>query len=148
MIQADGRPSVATQPPNVSRMLWLFDQWNTDFPTMCASFREAFADDCIWENAGMPVVRGYDEAFEKILAPSNASPFYMDAIRVDTLNIMTEGDTVFHERIDHMLRADGSVIISISIAGVTMFNDAGQIRHWRDYCDPAPLFALASGAAS
>jgi limonene-1,2-epoxide hydrolase len=62
---------------------------------------------------------------------------------LDTLNIMAAGNTVFHERLDHMLRADGSVIISIAIAGVTEFDAAGRIRHWRDYCDPAPLFALA-----
>jgi limonene-1,2-epoxide hydrolase len=148
MRQTDGRPVVVAteqsdEQSNVSRMLWLFDRWNTDFPTMCAAFREVFADDCVWENAGMPAVRGYDEAFEKILLPSHASPFCMDAIRVDTLNIMAAGNTVFHERLDHMLRADGSVIISIAIAGVTEFDAAGRIRHWRDYCDPAPLFALA-----
>jgi limonene-1,2-epoxide hydrolase len=148
MTQADGRSAVTTDKLNISRILWLFDQWNTDFPTMCAAFREVFADDCVWENAGMSAVRGYDEAFEKILAPSNADPFYMDAIRVDTLNIMATGNTVFHERVDHMLRADGSQIISIAIAGVTVFDDAGQIRHWRDYCDPAPLFALANGTGN
>jgi limonene-1,2-epoxide hydrolase len=139
---------MATEQSNESHMLWLFDRWNTDFTTMCAAFRETFADDCIWENAGMPVVRGYDEAYEKILLPSNADPFHMDAIRVDTLNITTKGNTVFHERIDHMLRADRSLIISIAIAGVTEFDDAGRIRHWRDYCDPAPLFALAHEASS
>jgi limonene-1,2-epoxide hydrolase len=128
---------------NVDRMLRLFDQWDSDFATMCAAFRDAFAADCIWENAGMPVVKGFDEAYEKILLPSNAAPFYMDAIRVDTLNIMQTGNTVFHERVDHMLRLDGSIIISITIAGVTEFDDDGLIRHWRDYCDPAPLFALA-----
>jgi limonene-1,2-epoxide hydrolase len=65
---------------------------------------------------------------------------------VETLTLMERDNTVFHERIDHLLRADGSVIISIGIAGVTEYDDQGLITHWRDYCDPTALHVLMTGA--
>lgn len=132
---------------NGNRLLRLFDRWDTDFPTLCIAFREAFAADCVWENAGMPAVRGYEEAYQKILVPSNAAPIGMDAIRVETVNRIESGLLVFHERIDHILRADGSLVVSIAIAGITEFDDHGLIRHWRDYCDPTPLHELVNAAA-
>jgi limonene-1,2-epoxide hydrolase len=131
---------------NSERLLKLFDDWDSDFAGMCAAFRLAFAPNCIWENAGMDPVHGYAEAYEKVLLPSNSAPLSMDAIRVETRTIMEQDNVVIHERIDHLLRADGSVIISIGIAGVTEYDSDGLIAHWRDYCDPTALHVLMSSA--
>ena len=128
--------------PHVESVLRFFGEWNTDFPTMCASFSKYFAPDAIWWNTPrFPVVTGVDEAVEQILRPSNESALAMDRIHVETLNIAQVGNRVYNERIDHIVRADGSVVLSIPIAGVIEFNDDGLVAHWRDYCDTTDLVA-------
>src|SRR5260370_7861952 len=74
--------------PHVQSVLKFFDEWNTDFPTMCASFHKYFAKDAIWWNPPVfPQVQGVEEAYEQILRPSNESSLAMDHIHVHTLNI-------------------------------------------------------------
>jgi limonene-1,2-epoxide hydrolase len=132
--------------PHVENVLKFFDEWNTDFPTMCASFSKYFAPDATWWNTPrFPVVTGFDEAVEQILRPSNESALAMDRIHVETLNIAQVGNRVYNERIDHITRADGSVVLSIPIAGVIEFNGDGLIQHFRDYCDTTDLVAAMTG---
>jgi limonene-1,2-epoxide hydrolase len=132
--------------PHVVSTLKFFDQWNTDFKTMCASFHTYFAKDAIWWNTPVfPQVQGVDEAYEQILRPSNESSLAMDRIHVETLNIAQVGNLVYNERIDHITQADGTVVLSIPICGVIEFNDDGLIRHFRDYCDTTALVAAMSG---
>jgi limonene-1,2-epoxide hydrolase len=126
--------------------LKFFDEWNTDFQTMCASFAKYFATDGIWWNTPrFPQVTGVDEAVEQILRPSNESALAMDRIHVETLNIAQVGNLVYNERIDHIIRADGTVVLSIPISGVIEFNDEGLVAHWRDYCDTTDLVAAMTG---
>ena len=135
-----------TVQPHVDSVLKFFDEWNTDFPTMSASFHKYFAPDAIWWNTPVfPQVQGVEEAYEQILRPSNESSLAMDRIHVETLNIAQVGNLVYNERIDHIIRADGSVVLSIPICGVIEFNDDGQIQHFRDYCDTTALVAAMTG---
>jgi limonene-1,2-epoxide hydrolase len=135
-----------TDQPQVESVLKFFDEWNTNFPTMCAAFWKYFAPDAIWWNTPVfPQVTGVEEALEKILRPSNESSLAMDRIHVETLNIAQVGNLVYNERIDHIIRADGSVVLSIPIAGVIEFNDDGLIQHFRDYCDTTALVAAMAG---
>jgi len=135
-----------TDQPHVESVLKFFDEWNTDFPTMCASFRTYFAEDGIWWNTPVfPQVQGFEEAYEQILRPSNESSLAMDRIHVETLNIAQVGNLVYNERIDHIIRADGSVVLSIPICGVIEFNADGRIQHFRDYCDTTTLVAAMTG---
>jgi limonene-1,2-epoxide hydrolase len=132
--------------PHAESVLNFFDEWNTDFETMCASFSKYFAPDAVWWNTPrFPQVTGVDEAVEKILRPSKESPLAMERIRVETLNIAQVGDRVYNERIDHIIRADGSTVLSIPIAGVIEFNGDGLVAHWRDYCDTTDLVAAMTG---
>lgn len=132
-----------TEPQtNSERMQQLFDRWDSDFDSVCAAFKDAFAPDCLWENVGMPPTRGYDEAVEKILLPSHAQPLGMEGMRVETLSMYEIGNLVISERIDHIVRKDGSIPATIPIAGFVTYNDEGLITHWRDYCDPSPLHNL------
>jgi limonene-1,2-epoxide hydrolase len=131
---------------HVENVLKFWDEWDTDFPTMCASFHKYLAPDAIWWNTPVfPQVQGVEEAYEKILRPSNESSLAMDRIRVETLNIAQVGNLVYNERIDHIIRADGSVVLSIPIAGVIEFNEDGLIQHFRDYCDTTALVAAMAG---
>jgi limonene-1,2-epoxide hydrolase len=132
--------------PHVESVLKFFDEWNTDFPTMCASFHKYFAKDAIWWNTPVfPQVQGVEEAYEQILRPSNESSLAMDRIHVETLNIAQVGNLVYNERIDHIIRADGWVVLSIPICGVIEFNVDGRIQHFRDYCDTTALVAAMTG---
>jgi len=132
--------------PHVESTLKFFDQWNTDFPTMCASFHTYFAKDAIWWNTPVfPQVQGVEEAYEQILRPSNESSLAMDRIHVETLNIAQVGNLVYNERIDHIIQTDGTVVLSIPICGVIEFNGDGLIQHFRDYCDTTALVAAMSG---
>jgi limonene-1,2-epoxide hydrolase len=131
---------------HTDRLLTFFAEWDSDFDSFCRSFQRIFTANTVWENSGLAPVVGYEQALEQILKPSNAEPLGMDAIGVDMLHIAEADGIVFHERIDHLLRADKSRIISIKIAGITEFDSEGKIRAWRDYTDPGPLLALMTGA--
>ncbi|WP_143548862.1 limonene-1,2-epoxide hydrolase family protein [Rhodococcus sp. ACS1] len=132
--------------PNSQRLLTFWDKWDTDFDTFVDSFRDVFTDKTIWWNTeSLPQVQGLDEALEKIIQPSKDSALGMECIRVEVRHIAEVGNIVLHERIDHLLRADGSIIISTPIAGITEFDDNGKITHWREYNDPTRLLALMAG---
>ncbi|OLT09035.1 hypothetical protein BJF78_06850 [Pseudonocardia sp. CNS-139] len=130
----------------MDRLLEFFSKWDSDFETMVQSFRDIFAENCAWWNAdALPMVHGIDEAIEKVLIPSRDTALAMECIRVDMVNVAQTGNTVFHERIDHILKKDGSVVISIPIAGVTDFNDDGKIVSWRDYANPIGMLDIIAG---
>jgi limonene-1,2-epoxide hydrolase len=136
-----------TDQRHADSVLRFFDEWDTDFATMCAAFWKYFAPEAVWWNTPVfPAVTGVQEAIDQILRPSNESALGMDRIRVDTLNIAQVGNLVYNERIDHIIRADGSVVLSIPIAGVIEFTEAGLVVSWRDYCDTTALVATMAGA--
>lgn len=59
--------------------------------------------------------------------------------RYQLLNIGTVGNVVFTERIDTVRMAGRDV--SIHMAGVFEFDDAGKIASWRDYFDTKEIEA-------
>lgn len=133
-------------PSPTARMLRFFGEWAVDFDALCRSFRDHFTPDCIWENAGFPTTRGPEEAVTMILQPCN-SGLGMETMRVEVLNIGECNGVVYSERIDHIVRSDGSVVLMIPVAGVTEFAEDGKIRHWREYADPSPALALIGGGS-
>lgn len=138
---------MAIETTNAQRLAEFFGRWDKDFDTMTAAFREFFAKDAAWWNAdALPLVHGYDEALEKVLLPSRDTALGMECISVTDLIMAEAGNLVFHERVDHIIRKDRSIAISIPIAGVTEFDNNGKIVNWRDYCNPAGMLAIiASG---
>ncbi|MDV6271415.1 limonene-1,2-epoxide hydrolase family protein [Rhodococcus globerulus] len=129
--------------PNSRRLLDFWDKWDSNYDSFVDSFRDVFTDETIWWNTeSLPEVKGLDEAIEKILQPSKDSPLGMECIRVEVLHITESANIVFHERIDHLLRADRSIILSTPIAGITEFDANGKITHWREYNDPTRLLAM------
>ncbi len=134
--------------PLASRLVEFFDQWGIDFETMCRSFDEYFAPDCIWENPGPQVTHGPREAVDKVIKSSNAGPLAVDTIRVEMVNIAEADGIVYTERIDHLVRADGTVTLSIPVAGVTEFGEDGRIQRWREYADVASVVKAAAKDAA
>lgn len=85
-------------------------------------------DDCVWENPGSPVCRGKSEIFS-LLPPDFAR------LAVRFRHIASSGDTVLVERVEDMLRLDGTFIArDLAVMGAFDVRD-GRISAWRDYFD-------------
>lgn len=107
------------------------------------AFRDVFLPTTVWENVGMAVTTGAEEAiafnrsFEAEYGPNWTQE---GTIKVDMLAIAAAkgpdgGDRVLTERVDHLIDCDGKVIMSARCMGV--FEVAGgKITAWRDFFEP------------
>lgn len=113
-----------------------------------ASFRDAFTPATVWENVGMAVTTGAEEAIA--FNRTFETQYGLATIAVDMLAIAAakgpDGrDRVLTERVDHLLRGDGSTIMSARCMGVFEVAD-GKIVAWRDFFEPvADAVAAARG---
>jgi limonene-1,2-epoxide hydrolase len=99
------------------------------------ALRDYFTADCRYENVGMSLTHGPAEAaafFEGFAAQTGFA-----SLGIDVLAISAHGNTVLTERVDHLRRADGSLIISLRLMGVFEVTPEGRISAWRDYFDTA-----------
>lgn len=113
--------------------------WGEGLEAAAAATREHFADDCVWEQTALPTTTGPEEAAQFLLSMSDMG---FSAIEVEYRNVAASGDVVCTERVDHILRADGSRAGSFPVVGVTEFRD-GKISSWREYFDSANLGQLS-----
>jgi 2,4-dichlorophenol 6-monooxygenase len=91
-------------------------------------------DDCVWENPGSPVCRGRQE-IGKLMPPDFAK------LEVRFQNLATVGDTVLAERVENMLRVDGTPIAkNLKVMAAFDLRD-GRISAWRDYFDITNLIS-------
>lgn len=109
-------------------------RYATGFDGCCAAMREDFTDRTVWENVGLSLTTGADEAIA--LMRQFREQLGMDRLEIDVLAAVSLGNSVLTERVDHLLRADGSIIASIRLMG-TLEVDDGKIVAWRDYFDTA-----------
>jgi limonene-1,2-epoxide hydrolase len=116
----------------------LLGAWRQGNAAAAAEVRKHFTDDCVWEQTAMPTTTGPDEAVALIESMNGMG---LKAVNIDILAIEGDGDTVFTERIDDIVADDGSIALSLKVAGVTNFRD-GKICAWREYFDSAALGGL------
>lgn len=109
-------------------------RYATDFDGCCAAMREDFTDRTVWENVGLSLTTGAEEAIT--LMQQFRDQMGMDRLEIDILAAAGLGNSVLTERVDHLLRADGSIIASIRLMGTLEVAD-GKIVAWRDYFDTA-----------
>jgi limonene-1,2-epoxide hydrolase len=57
---------------------------------------------------------------------------------VDNLAIAAQGNKVLTERVDHLLKADGSEAMAARVMGIFEVEN-GKITAWRDYFDTAGM---------
>lgn len=101
-----------------------------------AAVEDFLTDDCVWQNPGTPLCRGKRRIME-LMPPDFAQ------LDVRFLHMATSGDTVLAERVEDMLRVDGSPIAkNLKVMAAFEIRD-GRIRAWRDYFD---ITNLISGA--
>lgn len=116
------------------------DAWGTTREELRASIREYFTPTTIWENVGLTITTGVDEALATLDALEAA--YGVAAVAVETLNAAAAGDVVLNERIDRLIAADGRELAALRIMGVFEVAD-GKIAGWRDYFDSAAVPAPA-----
>ncbi|GAB3558206.1 limonene-1,2-epoxide hydrolase [Actinopolyspora lacussalsi] len=91
-------------------------------------------EDCVWENPGSPVCHGKRRILEMM-------PADFAQLRVRFRHIVTTGETVLVERVEDMLRSDGSPIaLNLKVMAAFEIRD-GRISAWRDYFDITNLIS-------
>jgi limonene-1,2-epoxide hydrolase len=109
-----------------------FDRWSVSHEEMLAAFRDEFAPETVWDQRPFPRITGPDQAL-KFLGLCHKG-MGLETIAVEIKNLAVDGDTVHTERVDTFLRADGSPMASVEVAGVLTYR-VGQLVHWREYYD-------------
>jgi limonene-1,2-epoxide hydrolase len=97
-----------------------------------AAVRKHFTDDCVWQQSGFPTTTGPEEA--AALLASLVESIGLASIDVEYLNVASNDDVVFTERLDWLVQADGTRMGPAVVVGVTEFRD-GKISAWREYFD-------------
>src|SRR5690349_758565 len=103
--------------------------WADGVEAAKAATRMYFADGCVWEQSGFPTTTGPDEAAALF---DSMEPMGFCRVDVEFRNVIAAGDLVCTERIDWLVRPDGSRVGPLPIVGVTEFRD-GKITAWREY---------------
>ena len=126
---------------NEEVMRTVFRAWESSIPEAQEAMRTYFTDDCLWEQPPLATTTGGAEAAD-LLGGMSAMGF--QGIAVELRNVAAIGDLVFTERVDWMVRDDGSRIGPWPVVGVAEFRD-GRISAWREYFDSKTLELLATG---
>ena len=93
----------------------VLDSWGEGIEAAQAATRTHFAEDCRWEQTGLPTTTGGEEAAQ-LLGTMPAMGF--SSIAVDYRNVLAVGDVVCTERVDWMVRPDGSRVGPLPVVGV------------------------------
>jgi limonene-1,2-epoxide hydrolase len=120
---------------NQDTIVGVLKSWREGNDAAAAKVREHFTDDCVWEQSSLPTTTGPEEAAALIKGMDDMG---LKAVNIEVLAIEGDGDTVFTERVDDVVAADGSIAMSVKVVGVTNFRD-GKISAWREYFDSATL---------
>lgn len=113
-----------------------------DFMTAWSSGRDAFVEswqhylhpEVVYENVGLTLTQGRNAAVALIddLVPK------FDYIDVDVLHEAANGNMVLNERLDHLMDADGKLVLTVRLMDVFRV-EQGKIIEWRDYLDTAAI---------
>lgn len=99
------------------------------------TIRKWFTDETRWENVGLRVTNGVDEAIA--FHDQYDDEDGLETIEANILNIVEDGNKVLMERTDTMRRRNGSLIASFPVMSFMEF-DGDKIVQWRDYFDTVP----------
>ena len=124
------------QANNKKKIEKFFLQWEASFDDMCNGFVQLMTEECLWKQAGIPDIRGARNAIAFL--KQFREGYGLETARVEILNLLADGNFVISERIDHLRRADGSLMASIPAVGVMEFTE-GKITGWREYFDSAAM---------
>ncbi len=108
--------------------------------TLPETVKAICTDDFVWANSGFETINGQDELWAQMERGGFASevPILKDMTHfsADLINMASEGDIVFTERVDHHWAEDGRDLMTPHICGVTEIRN-GKISAFRDFFDVA-----------
>lgn len=140
---ASHAPEGSSAEANIDRqnlLLEFFASWGRSYDELIASF-DLLAPDCRWIQRPIPTLVGPDAA-RRFLAVARRT-MGLATVDVDVLSMAENGHTVFVERVDHLRRADGSLIASAPVTGVLDFRNDHVVR-WREYFDGLEFIGRAA----
>jgi limonene-1,2-epoxide hydrolase len=109
-----------------------------------AAIVELCTEDFVWENSGLPTIRGI-EGYRELVRSGGFTTWIpilatMRTFTVDLLNLASSGEpgnrVVFTERIDHFWDAEGRDLMTPHICGVIELRN-GRIAAMREFYDVA-----------
>lgn len=117
-------------------------EWGKGNEAMLAAYRHYFTPATVWENVGLSVTTGIEEAIALL---NGFEPAYgVHYIKVDLLHIAAAGEVVLTERVDRMMDRNGVEGWSVRMMGIFELQN-GKVARWREYFDsaavPAPALA-------
>jgi limonene-1,2-epoxide hydrolase len=112
-------------------------QWAVSFEGLLTAFGEFLAEDAVWEKPSVSATHSAREAID--LLKSFKQNFDVTTYESTIRQIIVRDDTAVVERVDHVRRSDGSLMVSLPAMGVFEFNTEGRIAVWRDYFDSATV---------
>ena len=127
---------------NEAALLAVIKSWSEGLDATIAATRKYFADDCVWEQPGLPTTTGPEEAVQLATSLLNGDTF--SALEAEYRNVVSAGNVVCTERVDWIVKPDGTRLGPIPVVGVTEFRD-GKISAWREYADTAALAGILGG---
>lgn len=107
---------------------------DTGLDGFAAAVRRWFTPQTVWENVGMSLTTGPDEALTVIDGMKTAG---IAAMRVENLAVAAVGNRVLTERIDYMVDANGNTRRVVRTMGIFEVSETGEIIRWSDYFDTA-----------
>lgn len=132
----------AEEARNLAAVRELFDA----FAAGRQGYSAFIADDCVYETAGFPVLRGRSEILGFLfgggmqrVAEKYGNPRLTEIVQLvpEIVHLVAQGSVVFSERVDHHYTTAGEDVLTPRLVGVMEFDDAGRCTAWRDYHDPA-----------
>lgn len=106
-----------------------------------AAMRALCSPDFLWENSGMPSIKGYEAAASLIDLWSRKIDFA--ALKIEILSIAGSGDTVLCERVDTFYNSKNETLFELPIVGSLKIR-SGKIVAYRDYFDSIEVRKLFS----
>jgi limonene-1,2-epoxide hydrolase len=120
--------------PDIERTLREFiGEWGKSLDAIIAAFNKYLVADAVWEQRPLPTAYSVEQAISLLKTFQNSVG--METFGAEILNLAVQGNVAFAERIDHVRRADGSLLVSVPVTGVFEFNRNGKITAWREYFD-------------
>lgn len=128
------RNNVSPSTPEEHLVVDFFHAMGPTFEAFERNFVDRLAEDAEWESVGLPVRRGRAACLD-YLHDLNVRTG-MEYCTIDFISLATSQNTVLSERVDTMLRADGSPIMRVRIMGAVEVRN-GKIIRYTDYFDMA-----------
>jgi limonene-1,2-epoxide hydrolase len=129
---------MTTEQTPESTVRAFFADWGEDLDSLTAAMSRYLAEDVVWEQTGLPTANSLAEALALM---DNARRSGVAAMSVEIRALAADGNQVLTERIDRLIKADGSVAAVIPVMGVLELDETLHVRRWREYFDISILAA-------